>query len=140
MIAANARVAEMSRESLSSTTVPYGADQTLYLVIDRLSGTREMRVERTELEATIHDLIAGCFSDPVRVTCFNTLEHWARDISAEIAAEIQSRCDIDGVELPDHLRDFVECHICAARRPERVLGLSPPSGDRLDLAAAVAGK
>jgi hypothetical protein len=120
MIAANARVAEMFPESPSSTTVPYGADQTLYLVIDRLGGTREVRFERTELEATICDLIAGCFSDPVRVTCFNTLEHWVRDISAEIAVEIQSRCDIDGLALPDHLRDFVECHVCAARRPDDV--------------------
>jgi hypothetical protein len=130
----------MLAEIPSSTTVPYGADQTLYLVIDRLSGTREVGVERTELESTIRELIAGCFSDPIRVTCFNTLEHWTRDISAEIAVEIQSRCDIDGRELPDHLRDFVECHICAARRPDRALGLSPPSGHRLDLAAAVTGK
>ena len=130
----------MSRESPPSTTVPYGADQTLYLVIDRINGTREVRVERTELDATIRELIAGCFSDPVRVTCFNTLEHWARDISADVAVEIQSRCDIDGLELPDHLRDFVESHVCAARRPDGALGLSPPSGDRLDLAAAVTGK
>ena len=140
MIAANARVAEMSRESPSSSTVPCGADQTLYLVIDRLSGTREVRVERTELETTIRELIAGCFRDPIRVTSFNTLEHWSRDISTEVAVEIQSRCDIDGRELPDHLRDFVECHICAARRPDRALGLPALSGDHFDLAAAVAGK
>jgi hypothetical protein len=100
----------------SSTIVPYGADQTLFVVVDRVGAARETRVERTELDSTISDLIAGCFSDPLRVISFNTLEHWVKDISDEIAAEIQSRCDMDGVRLPDHLRDFVESHICPPRQ------------------------
>jgi hypothetical protein len=109
----------MPGASPSPATVPYGADQTLYIVRDRVSGTREICIERTDFEATIRDLIAGCFSDPVQVTCFNTLEHWVRDISADVAAEIQSRCDIDGTALPDHLRDFVESYICPAAYPDR---------------------
>ncbi len=103
---------------MSSAAVPYGADQTLYVVRDRIGGSKEIGVERADLETTIHDLIAGCFADPVRVTCFNTLEHWVKDISAEVATEIQSRCDIDGLALPDHLRDFVESYICPARCPD----------------------
>lgn len=109
----------MPGESPSSAAVPYGADQTLYVVRDRVSGTREISVERSDLDPTIRDLIAGCFADPVRVTCFNTLEHWVKDISADVAAEIQARCDIEGVALPDHLRDFVESYICATRYPDR---------------------
>ncbi|MGV7219007.1 hypothetical protein [Bradyrhizobium sp. UFLA05-112] len=97
-----------------SLDVPYGADQTLFVVIDRISGTREIRIERTDLDQTIGEFIAGCFSDPVRVISFNTLEHWVKDISADVAIEIQSRCDIDGTDLPDHLRDFVESNICAS--------------------------
>jgi hypothetical protein len=98
----------------SSIDVPYGADQTLLVVIDRISSTREIRIERADLDQTIGEFIAGCFSDPVRVISFNTLEHWIKDISAEVAVEIQSRCDIEGNALPDHLRDFVESHVCAS--------------------------
>lgn len=110
-----ARVLEMHEACQSSQIVPYGADQTLFVVVDRVTPSREVRTERTDLEATIRDLCAGCFSDPVRVMSFNTLEHWVQDVSTEIAVEIQSRCDIDGAELPDHLGDFVESHICLAR-------------------------
>lgn len=94
--------------------VPYGADQTLYLVVDRLDRLggvfRETEMERTNLETIIADLIAGHFSNPVRVVAFNTLEHWSEDISADIAAEIQIRCDIEGAAVPEHVEDFVRSH------------------------------
>jgi hypothetical protein len=65
--------------------VPYGADQTVYLVVDRFGrlGTvyRETEVERTDLETIITDLMSGQFNDPVRVVAFNTLEHWSEDVS-----------------------------------------------------------
>jgi hypothetical protein len=80
--------------------VPYGADQTVYLVVDRFgqlgSVYRETEVEQTDLETIITDLMNGQFNDPVRVVAFNTLEHWSDDVSAEIAVEIQIRCHIDG--------------------------------------------
>jgi hypothetical protein len=60
-------------------TVPYGADQTIYLVVDRFgrhgSVYRETEVEQTDLETIITDLMTGQFNDPVRVVAFNTLEH-----------------------------------------------------------------
>lgn len=90
--------------------VPYGADQTLFVVIDRLDEGTEIRIERSDLEATIGELVAGCFNDPIKVISFNTLEHWMKDISTDVADEIQARCDIDGVTLPDYLSDFVESH------------------------------
>jgi len=90
--------------------VPYGADKTLFVVIDRLDQAREIRIERNDLEATIGELVAGCFNDPIKVISFNTLEHWMKDISTDVAGEIKARCDIDGVTLPDYLSDFVESH------------------------------
>jgi hypothetical protein len=51
--------------------------------------------------------MSGRFSEPVHVIAFNTLEHWADDVSAQIAAEIEARCDIEGTGLPEHIRDFV---------------------------------
>ena len=93
--------------------VPSGTDQrTVYLVVDnfgRLGATyRETDVEWSDLETTIADLMSGQFNDPVRVVAFNTLEHWAQDVSRDIALEIQSRCEIEGHDLPETLRDFVD--------------------------------
>ena len=91
--------------------VPYGADETVYFVVDlfvRQGGIlRETRVERADIETIIAELMSGRFDEPVRVVAFNTLEHWADDISAQIAAEIEARCDIEGTALPEHIRDFV---------------------------------
>lgn len=100
----------MLEAGMPSPVVPYGADQTMFVVIDRLDKATEIRVERTDLEATIDELVAGCFNDPIKVISFNTLEHWMKDISNDVAGEIQARCDIDGVTLPDYLSDFVESH------------------------------
>lgn len=94
--------------------VPYGADQTVYLVVDCFAslGTayRETDIERTDLETVITDLMSGQFNNPVRVVAFNTLEHWAQDVSRDVALEIQSRCDIDGHDVPETLRDFVDSY------------------------------
>jgi hypothetical protein len=103
----------MPRTGWSPSTVPYGADETVYLVIDRFStGTvyRETEIERTDLETIISDLLTGQFNDPVRVAAFNTLEHWAADVSADVAAEIRTRCDIQGEPVPDHLSEFVQSY------------------------------
>ncbi|MBR0986673.1 hypothetical protein [Bradyrhizobium liaoningense] len=100
----------MLQAALPPPVVPYGADQTLFVVIDRLNEATEIRIERSDLEATIGELVAGCFNDPIKVISFNTLEHWMKDISTDVAGEIRARCDIDGVTMPDYLSDFVESH------------------------------
>ncbi|MES2194137.1 MAG: hypothetical protein V4517_06955 [Pseudomonadota bacterium] len=108
----------------NGSKVPYGADQTIYLVVDR--GSRqgavycEIENERADVETVVTDLLAGQFSDPVRVTAFNTLEHWSQDISRDIAVEIQTRCDIEGAAVPAHVEDFVHDHIGAASRHPRL--------------------
>jgi hypothetical protein len=98
----------------------YGADQTVYLIVDRLarlwSVYRETEVERIDLEMVITDLMSGQFNDPVRVIAFNTLEHWSEDISKQIADELQVRCDIEGVAVPEHVRNFVASHTGPSRQ------------------------
>jgi hypothetical protein len=99
--------------------VPYGADETVFLVVDRFtSGTvyRETEIERSDFETVISDFMRGEFNDPVRVVAFNTLEHWADDVSGQIAEEIQARCDIAGEPVPEHIRDFLESHRAGAPR------------------------
>ena len=101
----------MPRTGWTPSIVPDGADQTIYLVVDRFGGLgtayRETDVERTDLETVITDLISGQFNDPVRVVAFNTLEHWSQDVSQDIALEIQARYDIQGAGVPEHVQDFI---------------------------------
>jgi hypothetical protein len=58
--------------------VPYGADETVYLVVDSFGALgsvyRETEIERADLETVISDLMTGQFSNPVRVVAFNTLD------------------------------------------------------------------
>jgi hypothetical protein len=81
-------------------------------VIDRYRdlGTvyRETEVERADLETIIADLMSGQFNDPMRVVAFNRLEHWSEDVTEYVAFEIQTRYDIEGASVPEHIRDFVE--------------------------------
>ena len=114
----------MPRTSWTPSLVPYGADQTVYLVIDRFGGGlntvyRETEIERADLETIIADLMSGQFNDPIRVVAFNTLEHWSEDVTEYIAFEIQARCDIEGAAVPEHMRDFVE----SFTGPDRQLAL-----------------
>ena len=89
-------------------TVPYGADQTIYLVVEGPGqhGTAR-KTERADIETVIADLLSGQFNDPIEVVAFNTLEHWTDDLSKDIAREIRCRCDIDGYDVPDYLEEFV---------------------------------
>jgi hypothetical protein len=109
----------MPRMGWTPRIVPYGADQTAYLVIDRFRGDTvycETEVERTDLETIIADLMSGQFNDPIRIVAFNTLEHWSEDVSEYIAFEIQTRCDIEGNPVPEHIRDFVASFAGPARQ------------------------
>jgi hypothetical protein len=110
----------MPRTGWTPRIVPYGADQTVYLVIDRFGGLgtvyRETEVERTDLETIIADLMSGQFNDPVRIVAFNTLEHWSEDVSEYLAFEIQTRCDIDGIGIPEHIQDFVTSYTGPTRQ------------------------
>jgi hypothetical protein len=105
------------------STVPYGADQTVYAVVDRSARRgahdQERKIERPDLETIVADLLSGQFHDPIRVVAFNTLEHWSADVSTDVAREIQSRCDSDGSDVPQYLAGFMEMHPCAPSKPMR---------------------
>jgi hypothetical protein len=107
-------MAYMPSNGWSPGIIPFGADETVYLVLESFGTNgavyRETEVEESDLETIIGDLISGQFDNPLRVIAFNTLEHWADDVSANIAAEIQTRCDIEGLPIPEHVSDFVQTH------------------------------
>ena len=103
------------RSSWTPTLVPKQIDdQNIYLVVDDFGpigrAYREADVDRTDLETIIRDMIAGQYSDPIRVVAFNTAEHWSDDVSADIAREIRRRCDAAYEDLPSTVEAFVERH------------------------------
>ncbi len=100
----------MPDNGLSPQVVPYGADQTVYVVVDSIGARGEIEVERTDLETVISDLLGGQFSGPLRVVAFNTLEHWSEDISKQVADELLVICDIEGIPVPEYINDFVAGH------------------------------
>lgn len=99
--------------------VPFGADETAYLVVDALTATsrgdQEIEIERADVETIISDMLGGQYNSPVRVVAFNTLEHWSEDVSAKVAEEIQTRCDIECTDVPEHIRDFVKITMSSRR-------------------------
>jgi hypothetical protein len=105
----------MRRSSWTPSIVPNGYDQNVYIVLDDFGRNgqayRETDVEAVDLETTITDLLAGEFSNPVRVVAFNTAERWSEDISENVARELRRRCDLAGLELPASIQAFVESYM-----------------------------
>jgi len=98
----------------SPSLVPGGVHDTVYLVVDCTAlgcVWREADINDTDLETVIRDLLAGEYTDPLCVVAFNTSENWSRDVTADIAREIQERCDVAYEDVPAWLEDFVHRHV-----------------------------
>jgi hypothetical protein len=100
--------------SWSPSLVPGGVHDTVYLVVD-CSGSgcvwREADINGADLETVIKDLMAGEYTDPMCVVAFNASENWSRDVTADIAREIQARCDLAYEDVPVWLEDFIHQHV-----------------------------
>jgi hypothetical protein len=77
---------------------------------------REIDVETADLETTVNNLLAGEYSNPVRVIAFNTAEQWSQNVSEDLANEIRRRCDLQATDVPSTIQEFVECHEGHARQ------------------------
>jgi len=68
----------MRRSHWTPLIVPNSSDHSVYLVLDDLGRSGQIRpetdCETTDRETVIADLLAGQFPDPVRVVAFNTVE------------------------------------------------------------------
>ena len=97
--------------ALTPSIVPPDDDQNVYLVIDDLGRYglvwREVDAETTDLETIVTDMLNCQYSNPVRVIAFNTAERWSRDVSKEIAHELRRRSDLQLMDLPPCLEEFV---------------------------------
>ena len=74
-----------------------------------------------DLETVISDLLKGGYSDPVRVISFNTSEGWSRDVSEDVARELQCRCDRQGNDVPANLEGFIGRHVRRDRAQLRLV-------------------
>ena len=100
--------------------VPAPVSETVYLVEDDYGpigrSFRETDAAKADRETTLQDLLSGQFHDPVRVIAFNTREGWSRDVSHELAVELQRRADIERCELVGTVAAFVEAYTSPARQ------------------------
>jgi hypothetical protein len=107
-------------------------DRDVYLVLDTFGemglAWRETDDADTERAALVRDLLDGQYEDPVRIVAFNTAKGWSRDVTEDVADELQEYCaDLD--EIPVYLQDFLERHPSASRL-DRDNGISSKTDGR----------
>jgi len=104
----------------SPPLVPEGCDTDVYLVLDDFGNIgrvyREVDEEKADRETLIRDLLSGQYNDPARIVAFNTAQGWSRDVSEQIARELQDRANAQGDELPGPVKAFVEYELERAKR------------------------
>jgi len=104
----------LRRSNWTPSIVPRGDDHDIYLVADDLGRLgrvwREADYETTDFETVVTDLLDGQYANAIGIFAFNTAEGWSRDVSADIAAELRRRCDLQARDVPASLQDFVDRH------------------------------
>ena len=110
----------MPQTVASPPLAPVGFDVDVYVVLDDFGSIgrsyRETSEESADRESLIRDLMDGQFNNPVRIVCFNTAQGTSRDVTIEIAREIQDRVSRKGEEISPGLRDFIEWELDRAKR------------------------
>ena len=79
---------------------------------------RETNDADADRATLIQDLLDGQYEDPIRIVAFNTAQGWSRDVTKDIANELQEICAERG-ETPGSIEEFIREH--ARRRPTRQL-------------------
>ena len=104
----------MRKTNWTPSILPGGDDQPVYLVAEDFGklgrAWREADYEATDLETVIEDLLSGQYNHPIRVVAFNTEERWSEDVSEDVAHELRRRCDLQAIDVPSTIQDFVERH------------------------------
>jgi hypothetical protein len=63
-------------------------------------------------------LLEGQYENPIHIVAFNTVEGWSRDVTQDIANELQDVCS-DRDELSVSIEEFIREH--ATPKPARQL-------------------
>jgi hypothetical protein len=95
----------------SPSIVPDSFDRDIYLVLDDF-GDRlgwawpETDVADTDRATLIRHLLEGQYSSPVRIIAFNTAECWSRDVTEDIANDLQDAWS-RRAEIPEPIEEFI---------------------------------
>ena len=85
---------------MSSPSIVPNVGGDVYLVLDDFGklgrAYREVDEEQADRGTVVRNLTEGQYNSPVRIVCFNTDEGSARDVTEEIAREIQDRAASKG--------------------------------------------
>ena len=80
---------DTDEQSCQGTAHGTNCGQTVYLVADDMGDAgpvwRQSECGFANREAVIQDMLAGEYSNPMRVVAFNTAEGWSEDVSADVA-------------------------------------------------------
>jgi hypothetical protein len=105
---------------MRSPSIVPGFSADVYLVLDEFAELgrvyREADETATDRATVVRDLIDGQYNHPIRIVAFNTAEGWSRDVTTEIAQEIQDRFDRKAEQMSGGLREFVEGELDRAKR------------------------
>ena len=87
-------------------------DVAVFIVLDDYGKNgkvyRETDEARADLRTVVTDIIEGQYDNPTRVVAFNTAEGWARDVTEDVAREIQERSQRAAEPLEGAARRFVD--------------------------------
>jgi len=98
----------------SPSIVPDALDRDVYLVLDDF-GERlgrswcETDEADTDRATLIRHLLDGQYSSPVRIIAFNTAEAWSRDVTEDIANDLQDAWSLRA-EIPEPIEEFIREH------------------------------
>jgi hypothetical protein len=102
----------MRKSGWTPSIVPGGYDQTVYLVMEDLGRLGRVWPEAddstAELETVILDLLAANTKARCALWPSNTAQEWSQDVSADVAQELRRRCDLQQIDIPFFLQDFVD--------------------------------
>jgi hypothetical protein len=104
----------------SPPLVPEGFDIDVYVVLEDFGkigrAYREVDEEKGDRETLVRHLIEGQHEHVVRIIAFNTAQGSSRDVSIEIAREINDRASRKGEVLTGPVQAFVEEEMGRAER------------------------
>jgi hypothetical protein len=102
----------MAKTSWTPVILSGGRDSTVYVVVDDFSRAGSVypvtSSEPSDRDSIINALIQGRYASPSCVFACSPTEGWSQDASADIAQELRRRCDLQKIDLPPSIQNFVE--------------------------------
>jgi len=91
-------------------------DRDIYLVLEDFGARagcawRETDEADTDLETILQDIISGQYAYPLRIVCFNPVEGWSRDATADVADALAERAANTDAEITPALQDFINANV-----------------------------